>query len=338
MRTTRSRSAARLPPLSLILKWIRPSRSIHSSSVFGRPSSSRVLTSDGLDRIAGADRMKHRQSLDGLRADVSIEILASERRAEISCEIARDEGGSARRIGAQIEGLAVGIVEGGIERAGDDERAQLRNRLADGLAMRRRGLEVGGLEHTIQIQRMAALVTGRGQRPELPGERFHRVQTDVLGSGRKGPGVAQRHRPETRGLLAVAQADAAGDVQNRHPVHGSAAEHVRRAIRELLERVADLEDAQSFRVRGSDGGPAGGFGARAECECRRDGAEPLQRRAAADPRRAWSGASCDDLAFVHRTASTGRGRGATRWVGATTKNAITADATAHAARKLRPAV
>ena len=91
----------------------------------------------GFDRIAGADRMKHRQSPDRRRAHVSIEILASERRAEISCEVARDERGSVRRVGAQIEGLAVGIVEGGIERAGDDERAQLRNRLADGLAVRR---------------------------------------------------------------------------------------------------------------------------------------------------------------------------------------------------------
>ena len=90
---------------------------------------------------------------------------------------------------------------------------------------------------------MPVLVAVGGDRAKGVGQRHHRAQTLVVRRLREGPRVAERHRPEAPGLLAVAGAHAALHVEDRDAIHRAAAEHVRRAIGVSLERVRDLDDA-----------------------------------------------------------------------------------------------
>ena len=167
MRTTRSKSASRSPPFSLILKRISPSRGIHSSSVFGSPSSMRRAHVGRLERIARADRMEHRHAWLRRRRHVAVEVLAFERGAEIVRQIAAHESRAVRFVAAHPEGLAVGVVDGGVEGAGHDQRAQLRDRHRQPAASRdsrRLRADTPARARGTRSIGMAPLVARRGQR------------------------------------------------------------------------------------------------------------------------------------------------------------------------------
>ena len=89
MRTVRSKSAGRLPPFSLILKRIRPSRAIHCSKRVGQPVAQRLLHVGRLQRIAGADGVEHRQGGAGGALQVAVEVFAPEVGAQVARQIAR---------------------------------------------------------------------------------------------------------------------------------------------------------------------------------------------------------------------------------------------------------
>ena len=146
MRTTRSKSASRLPPFSLILKRISPSCGIHSSSVFGQPVVDARADVRRVEGIAGADRMEHRHAGARRGGHVAIEVLAFERRSEIVRQVAAHECGAVRFVAAPPERFAVRVVDGGVERAGDDQRAQLRDRDRQSPGSRESGgcAEIGG--------------------------------------------------------------------------------------------------------------------------------------------------------------------------------------------------
>ena len=114
-------------------------------------------------------------------------------------------------------------------------------RAADTVAAARRYC---GLERAEEIDRMAALVAGGGDRLQLVGQRLHRAQPGVLRRRRKRPGVAERHRSEAPRLpRRRRRAHAAVDVQERDAIDRAPAELIRRAVAELLELVIDLDDA-----------------------------------------------------------------------------------------------
>ncbi len=82
----------------------------------------------GFKRIAGADGMEHRRARTRRGRDVPIEILPFERGAEIVRQVAGHERRTVGLVAAHPERLTVGIVDRGVERTGDDERAEFRNR------------------------------------------------------------------------------------------------------------------------------------------------------------------------------------------------------------------
>ena len=199
MRTTRSKSASRLPPLSLILKRIRPSRGIHSSSVFGSPSSIRVRDVGRLERIAGADRVKHRHARLRRRRHVAIEVLTLERRAEIGRQIAAHERRGRRSRStltpnalpyaswiAASNALATTSVQSFGIGAAALRAAKRRRRRADTRA------RAHGRDRSDGRVSSHAAVASRSR----AGERAHRAEPGVLRRRRKRPGVAQRHRAE----------------------------------------------------------------------------------------------------------------------------------------------
>ena len=206
MRTMRSTSASRLPPLSLILKRIRPSRGIHSSSVFGSPSSIARPDVGGLERIARANRVKDRHRRARRDRDVAIEVLALELRPEVVRQVARHERRAVGRVAAHAERLAVRVVNRRVERAGDDERAQLRDRhrqRARGRDRRRRraGTRARARERDRSDgrARRTTAVTGRSASASA----FIAPRPASCGGRGKRPGVAERHRAEAPRVLAA---------------------------------------------------------------------------------------------------------------------------------------
>ncbi len=238
MRTTRSKSASRLPPFSLILNRISPSRGIHSSSVFGSPSSMRVRTSDASSGSLAPTEWKTGMLARGVGGHVAVEIFAFERGAEIVRQIAAHERGAVRFVAAPPERLSVRVVESGVERAGHDQRAQLRDRHRPvrGLARDRwlRGDTPARARGTRSIGWPCSSHAAVSEAHESR-ERAHRAEPRVLVGCGEGPRVPERHRPESPRLASGTGPDPAIDVQERDAIDGSSAELIRRPILELLE-------------------------------------------------------------------------------------------------------
>ncbi len=213
----------------------------------------------GLERIAGADRMEHRRDRPRRGRDIAIEVLALELRTEIVREVARHVRRAVGFVDAHAECLAVGVVHGGVKGAGDNKRAELRDRRRQAQRARniRRRFEILGLERPEQVDRMPALDARRGYRLQRVGQRPHRAEADVVRDGGKRPCIAERHRPEAprvpAAIAAAVRSHATVDVEDGHAIDRAAAKLVRRAVTELLERMIDRDDPDV-------GGPACGDG------------------------------------------------------------------------------
>ena len=201
-------------------------------------------------------------------------------------------------IDADAERLAVRVVNRGVERARDDERAQLRNGRRERQSTRNRGggAQIFGLERAKEIDGMATLVAGRRHGLQRIGQGFHRRQTWLVRHGGKRPGVAERHRPEAPRVFPAGRLHAAIDVEDRHPIDRSSAELVRRAVAKLLELVVDRDDANVGGARDDDG----------RCPLPRQaasgriGAAQTAPAALSNARREITGAGCRDTAVDYR--------------------------------------
>ena len=217
MRTMRSMSASRLPPFSLILKRIRPSRSnpllerVRQAVVDPRRDVAR------LERVAGADRMEHRHLRRRPRRHVAIEILAFERRPEIVRQVAAHER-ARRRCRSSSRRLPCRTRRGWRRRTRSPRRAcrAWGSASAASAAVRRRRRRGGTAARATRKRSMGwplsshAAVWASQRRRERP----HGAEARVLRGGGEGPRVAERHRAESPGVLAVARADAAVDVED----------------------------------------------------------------------------------------------------------------------------
>ena len=148
------------------------------------------------------------------------------------------------------------IVEGRVERTGDDERAQLGDGFGE-LALGgnlRRGLQALGLEDMRDVEWMPDLGAVARQPRDARRQRLHGLERRVVRHrGRwKRPHVAHRHRREAPGGLAVSRGDAAVNVQQRDAVDHPAAELVRRAVHVVFVAVNDFVDADIGGFRRDD--------------------------------------------------------------------------------------
>ena len=139
------------------------------------------------------------------------------------------------------------IVEGRVERTGDDERAQLGDGFAE-LEIRgnlRSGLQVLRLEDMRDVEWVPDLRAVARQPRDTRRQRFHGPERCVVRHHRgwKRPDVAQGHRCEAPGGLSVSRGDAAVHVQQRDAVDDAAAELVRRAVHMVFVAVNDFVDA-----------------------------------------------------------------------------------------------
>ena len=98
-------------------------------SVSGRPSPRRCATSELVERVEGADQVVQRHPRLRLARDVLSQRLAGELGAEVMAEVVRQEVGAVGVVAVEAVDLAEGVVQGGVEGAGGDQRAQRRDRL-----------------------------------------------------------------------------------------------------------------------------------------------------------------------------------------------------------------
>ena len=199
-------------------------------------------------RIEGADEVIERHARLRLAQGIAIEIFAGELGRQIRAEIAVDEFRSEQVVGVPPEGLAVGIVDGGFQRAGGDELRQPRHRLrhlphaatcAAGGAWDSAGQHVG------DFQRMAEIaVVGRGG-DELPPEVDHDGDGFLCGDIPAGPGpdAAHGHRAPPCAAAAVAGFDLDLHVQQNHVGHHATAEFHGGTIVQMLNAVVRLAEA-----------------------------------------------------------------------------------------------
>ena len=165
-------------------------------------------------------------------------------------QVAAHECGAVRFVAAHPERFAVRVVESGVERAGDDQRAQLRDRYCqsrgfarDRLAARRYdGSRVRNKSIGCPCSSHAAVSEAHES-----GERAHRAEARVLVGCGEGPRVPERHRPESPRLASGTGPDPAIDVEDRDAIDGSSAELIRRPILELLEPMLHIDDADVVR-------------------------------------------------------------------------------------------
>src|SRR5438874_6966446 len=116
---------------------------------------------------------------------VPIQELSLELGSEIDRKVAAHERGPVGLVATHAERLAVCVVNRRVERAGDDECAELGDWCGQRAGAGERGgcAEVRWFEHAKEIDRMTCVVAFAGQRDELSCERHHRPEPRVLGGG-----------------------------------------------------------------------------------------------------------------------------------------------------------
>ena len=214
-----------------------------------------ALRDVGLDnRIGRSDRMVHGEARLRLLEHVPVEDFALEVGPQVRREIARHEVAPVSVIAIQAVSLAEGVVQGDVERAGGDQRAELGDRLRQPQLTRDlgRGFDVCGLERGMDVDRVARSLVIGSDRPDATGQRLHCPERDVIRQGRERPDVAERHRPEALGRTSSAsgscRAHGAVNVQDRGAVNFVPAELVRPAIAVVFKAARDVVNPD---VRGS---------------------------------------------------------------------------------------
>src|SRR5262249_49983366 len=149
-RTTRSTSQPRSSPLSLIFRCVSPLYGIHSASVSGRPSPTGCLTSPPSSGSSAPTRWYSGMRGCGSAGEGGGERLAPELLAKVVAEVVGQEVGPVGVPAVEAVGLAEGVVQRRVERAGDDERAQRRDRLGQPQAPR----QLAGRPVVLRLQRV----------------------------------------------------------------------------------------------------------------------------------------------------------------------------------------
>lgn len=234
--------------------------------IFRQAVADRFLDIGGEDGIDGADEVIERHEGLGPGQHIAAQVFALELGADVVAEILAHAIGAVGLVGAAAEEFAVGVVDGGIEGADDDEGAELRDGLLPLLLTGKagRGGEVLILESDVDVDGMTGGAGGVCDAFDFGGEQLHGVEGLLVAHelGGEAPDVAHGHGAEAALRAAETVLDDGVDVEHGDLVDDVAAELDWGAVEEVLVGGADLLDPD-----------LDGLGARVDGEGKRSGEE-----------------------------------------------------------------
>lgn len=131
--------------------------------------------------------------------------------------------------------MTIGIVEGGIEGAGTDERSEFGEKGGDATSL----IEKGGEQSVVEFDGVTEVLEVAQEFSESVGELSHELEGRRRreGLGWEGPDISEWHRARASGGATIPTADRDKCMEQGGTVDGNSAEFIGGAIGDLL--IAD---------------------------------------------------------------------------------------------------